>query len=548
MFSPEMMQAAQKMMQNMKPEDMQRMSQMAANMDPSVMENMMKSMGGNTNGMDTKAMSEQLKNMSPEQMRAQMSQAQNHMSAQKQYVYNGALSLKEDGNTHIKAGRHKEALEVYDRALENLKPHAGDDVQQLRLSLLLNAALCYLKTKQYQRTIDTCNEALNINSKSVKAIFRRGLAKFEIGQFAPALADVKIAAEWSPEDKTVAAEHTRLQRECKEKGVKDEDVQAAEKAVKSAGGSTTSTNTGSQGGGSSSSSASPAGMSEAMEQLTKDPDSLAQAMEAMKNVSPEDLQRMMASAPVPAGMDPAEARSRMEAVTKNPEMVKTAVESLKAMPEEQRRSLLESSRSMAGGAGGDAPPMDLSSMSKAFENPEAMKQMAEMARNVHGGNTEEAEMMKKAADMLSENPDMATHMSNMMKNMPPDQLQKMMEMSANMRKGGGGMDGASGAGPPANSADAMEAMMNDPDMLKCAEDMMKNMSPETLSSMAKASGIDLDEDKARMLGKFMPYMVKLVRCFGHARKAWRNVWSPKGKVVLAVVVVLIALIQHYRTS
>merc|ERR1719265_2996428 len=141
--------------------------------------------------------------------------------------------------------------------------------------------------------------------------------------------------------------------------------------------------------------------------------------------------------------------------------------------------------------------------------------MAEMAKTVGGGDGEEAEMMKRAADMLSENPELGAQMSNMMKNMPPDQLQKMMEMSANMRRGGGGGMGPPGGGG-APDADAMEAMMNDPEMMKAAEDMMRNMTPETLSSMAKASGIDLPEDKAEMIGKFMwvvPYLMKAMRGF-----------------------------------
>merc|ERR1712160_126602 len=115
-----------------------------------------------------------------------------------------------------------------------------------------------------------------------------------------------------------------------------------------------------------------------------------------------------------------------------------------------------------------------------------------------------------------------------------------MEMSATMRgKKGGGGDSSDG-GP---AAPDMDSFMNDPDMMKAAEDMMKSMSPETLAAMAKSSGMDIDDDKAKMLGKlmpFIPYIMKCMRLFGHCRKGWKGMWTSRGRVVVAVVVLLAA--------
>lgn len=44
-----------------------------------------------------------------------------------------------------------------------------------------------------------CSEALSINGKSVKAIFRRGLARVDLGQLAEGVADVRLASKLSPE-------------------------------------------------------------------------------------------------------------------------------------------------------------------------------------------------------------------------------------------------------------------------------------------------------------------------------------------------------------
>ncbi|CAE7364827.1 OEP61, partial [Symbiodinium pilosum] len=158
MFSPEMLKAAQGMMANMSPEDMQKMTQMAANMDPSVMDNMMKNMGGAApGGMDSSQMKEQMQRigqMSPDELKSSMSQAQTQMGGQKQYMYNASMQLKNEGNDHIKAQKYSEALGVYSKALENLKPFSGDDISQLRLSLLLNSAMCHLKQNDPARTVE----------------------------------------------------------------------------------------------------------------------------------------------------------------------------------------------------------------------------------------------------------------------------------------------------------------------------------------------------------------------------------------------------------
>merc|ERR1719502_1136992 len=130
-----------------------------------------------------------------------MNQAQSQMGAQKNYVYNGALQLKTAGNNCVKEQKWKEALESYDRAIENLRPHAGDDVKTLRLQCLSNAALCHLKNKNFRKGIDVCDEALGIDPKAFKPMYRRGLAHEGLGDYEQALLDVKTASSISPDDK-----------------------------------------------------------------------------------------------------------------------------------------------------------------------------------------------------------------------------------------------------------------------------------------------------------------------------------------------------------
>merc|ERR1719498_71592 len=211
------------------------------------------------------------------------------------------------------------------------------------------------------------------------------------------------------------------------------------------------------------------------------------------------------------------------------------------MSEEERKKMMETAATMRGAGGAGGVPGDLSQMSAVFENPEMMKNVAEMAKAQEGVDPERAEMMRQAAEQIQQNPELGKQMSEMIKNMPPEQMQKMMEMSANMRGGKGGSGGGP-AGPPDASA-----FLDDPDMMKAAEDMMKNMSPEMLAGMAKSQGIDMDENKAKMLGKMMPYMpyvLKCMRAFGLVKRGFKNMFSARGRIIIAVVVLSIAVYQY----
>lgn len=555
MMNPDMMKAAQNMMSKMSPEDMKRMSEFAANMDPNVMQNMMKNMGGaGMPNMDPRMMQEQLKNMSPEQLRQGMSQAQSQMGAQKQHMFNASTMLKNEGNAFIKSEKYADALQAYNKALDNLKAFDGSDIEQLQLSLLLNAALCHLKHKDWSKTVETCDEALKISPKAFKAFFRRGLARFELGQLQDAVTDISLASKLSPEDKTISADLERVTKDSKARGLSDKDLKEAEKKAQSllAAGAAAADRPSQSSGSSSMLPGSPGweppNMEQAMEQLTKNPDMLSQATEAMKNMSPEDMERMLKSSPMPPGMDTETLKRQMETLKQNPDMLKNAVNTLKAVPEDQRRQMLATAKGNAAGLGAGAPGApgapNLGDMSKFLENPDMMKEMAAMAAKSGVGSPEESEMMQRTVEMMSSNPELGKQMSDMLKNIPPEQLEKMMSMSSAMRSGQG-----AGGGPDLSSmnTDAMASMMNDPGMMKAAEEMMKNISPETLASMAKAQGIDISDDQVKMMGRMMPlipWVMKAMRVWGYVKKPLQSVFSSRGRIILAVLVVLIAVIQH----
>jgi len=535
MFNPDMMANAAKMMQNMSPEDMQRMSQMAANMDPKVMESMMKNMGGPAAGLDSAGMSraaEQLKHMTPDQLRAGMSQAETQLGGQKQYYCNAAEILKNEGNALIKGERYAEALEKYNKALENITSMNASDVSTLRTSLLNNSALCHLKQKSYKEALSASDEVLKLDPRNFKALFRRGQARSELGGLLEAFADVRQASEISPSDKAIAAELQRLRARVKEAGLKEEDAPAPAQPQHEVSAAWQSPATGGGASASSSSSRAPTFGNDRWQkaaELAEDPDMLKQATDVMSGMSAEDLQRMMGNTPLPPGMDAATMKAQMEHLQKNPDMMKAAMDSFKSMPEDERRKMLEMR------CGGAAPDL---------------QQQAARMTDLSARKPEEADMMQKVAQQMASDPNLSEQMSNMMKNMPPDQLQKMMEFSSKVAADGKmpagmGMGAAGGLGGMDQTA-AMSSMMNDPDMMKATEEMMKNMSPETLAAMAKASGVDLDEGKAKMVARFLPWLMRFMRWFGYLKQGWSALFSRKGRFVIAGIVVVVAVLQQMR--
>lgn len=285
----------------------------------------------------------------------------------------------------------------------------------------------------------------------------------------------------------------------------------------------------------------------------------------MSKLGPDDLQKMMGNSPLPPGVDPSTMKAQMDYLHKNPEMLKMAMDTLQSLPVDERKKMMSQRYGATKGSGGPGGvPPDSEQLNNLFENPDAIKNAVEMTKHLSDddlkrmniNSPEEADMMRRAADQLAADPNLAKQMSSMMKNMPSEQLQKMMELSSQMRGGAGGaggmgsmadmMQGLSGEAGGADQKAAMSAMMSDPDMMKATEEAMKNMSPEMLASMAKASGLDLDEGKAKMIARFLPWLMKGMRLFGYAKKGWSAIFSKKGRYVIAALVLLAAVMQHYR--
>ncbi|KAM6194656.1 mitochondrial import receptor subunit TOM34 [Sarcoramphus papa] len=101
-----------------------------------------------------------------------------------------ARTLKEEGNELVKKGNHKKAVEKYSESLKLSQECAT----------YTNRALCYLTLKQYKEAVQDCTEALRLDPKNVKALYRRAQALKELKDYKSSIADIKSLLKTEPKN------------------------------------------------------------------------------------------------------------------------------------------------------------------------------------------------------------------------------------------------------------------------------------------------------------------------------------------------------------
>ncbi|NWR77900.1 TOM34 protein, partial [Centropus unirufus] len=101
-----------------------------------------------------------------------------------------ARTLKEEGNELVKKGNHKKAVEKYSESLE----------LNQECATYTNRALCYLTLKQYKEAVQDCTEALRLDPKNVKALYRRAQALKELKDYKSSIADIKSLLKTEPKN------------------------------------------------------------------------------------------------------------------------------------------------------------------------------------------------------------------------------------------------------------------------------------------------------------------------------------------------------------
>ncbi|KAG7886406.1 hypothetical protein KL938_000059 [Ogataea parapolymorpha] len=119
--------------------------------------------------------------------------------------------LKNQGNQAFKAGNYKESARIYNNAIM-LDP--GNAV------LYSNKAMAYIKLKDWNGTLATCNQALSStepdDKTKIKLLWRKSIALQELDRFSEAKDSLQKALQLDPNNRTLKQDLESLELKIKE--------------------------------------------------------------------------------------------------------------------------------------------------------------------------------------------------------------------------------------------------------------------------------------------------------------------------------------------
>ncbi|GAO45881.1 hypothetical protein G7K_0127-t1 [Saitoella complicata NRRL Y-17804] len=113
-----------------------------------------------------------------------------------------ALEAKNKGNTAFKKGEYEAALTFYSEAM------ILDPQDQVYPS---NRAMTNLKLERWADAEEDCNKALALTAQNVKALWRRGIARKNLGKLVEARQDWELALKIEPGNSTIMDELKQLE-------------------------------------------------------------------------------------------------------------------------------------------------------------------------------------------------------------------------------------------------------------------------------------------------------------------------------------------------
>eukprot|EP00288_Rhodomonas_lens_P017047 CAMPEP_0177696218 /NCGR_PEP_ID=MMETSP0484_2-20121128/3864_1 /TAXON_ID=354590 /ORGANISM="Rhodomonas lens, Strain RHODO" /LENGTH=604 /DNA_ID=CAMNT_0019207177 /DNA_START=101 /DNA_END=1912 /DNA_ORIENTATION=- len=119
-----------------------------------------------------------------------------------------AKAQKDKGNEFFKKQEFQQAAEYYSKAhrlagtikisAELTNQDVIDSVRQVTLACLTNKALALSRLEDHEAVVKTCSEALELDPKNEKAMYRRATSQKELGRFQEAAADLQACLAINP--------------------------------------------------------------------------------------------------------------------------------------------------------------------------------------------------------------------------------------------------------------------------------------------------------------------------------------------------------------
>ncbi|KAM1149501.1 hypothetical protein ACFX15_029712 [Malus domestica] len=568
MMDPELMRLAQEQMSRMSPAEFARIQQqMMAN--PELMKMASEGMK-NMRPEDLKQAAEQLKHTRPEEIAEigekmasaspeEIAAMRTRVDAQISYELKGAQMLKDQGNALHSQGKFNEAMQKYLLAKKNLSGIPSSKGRSLLMACSLNLMSCYLKTRQYDECIKEGSEVLAYDADNIKALYRRGQAYKEIGQFEGAVSDLSKAHEVSPDDETISD----VLRDAKEnlrkeggssgprRGLVIEELTEEVETVSSANHKRSSTEY---------SAAQPKETSNAsrtqsasnteflstnadrLQDFKSDPEAIRSFQNFISNADPNTL----------AALNP----GNSEEVPAD--MVKTASNMISKMSPEELQKMLElaSSSNFNNFNPGSVPPNVSPDMLKTASDmmskmpPEELQKMFGVASSLNGRGSSSTQGPVTGNRRSSS--DYSESSENSAVNAPQDMGETSSQgIFPNFRS-------SPQSSFPASAGDLQEQMrtqMKDPAMQQMFSSMIKNMSPDMMANMGEQFGFKLSREEAAKaqqamsslspqdLDRMMKWADRIQRGVDGAKKV-KNWLLGRSGLILAICMLVIAVVLH----
>lgn len=134
---------------------------------------------------------------------------------------------KEEGNAFFKVGKYERASKRYEKAIKFVEydsSFSDEEKQQtkaLKITCNLNNAACKLKLNDYKQAENMCTKVLELDSRNVKALYRRAQAYLHLVDLDLAEMDIKKALEIEPNNRDVKMEYKILKQKVREHNKKD---------------------------------------------------------------------------------------------------------------------------------------------------------------------------------------------------------------------------------------------------------------------------------------------------------------------------------------
>ncbi|KAK6940480.1 FKBP-type peptidyl-prolyl cis-trans isomerase domain [Dillenia turbinata] len=138
-----------------------------------------------------------------------------------------AAKKKEEGNVLFKARKYERASKRYEKAAKYIEYDSsfGEEEKKqakaLKVTCNLNNAACKLKLKDYKQAEKLCTKVLELESRNVKALYRRAQAYIQLEDLDLAELDIKKALEIDPDNRDIKLEYKTLKEKVKEYNKKE---------------------------------------------------------------------------------------------------------------------------------------------------------------------------------------------------------------------------------------------------------------------------------------------------------------------------------------